>query len=56
MQNQVISCKELAGALNRSMPYIQAMKNRGFPMQSGRTTLAKAMKWLEKHPKPLSKK
>jgi phage terminase Nu1 subunit (DNA packaging protein) len=53
---QLVNLKELATALNRSMPYVYAMKHKGCPMKSGRITLARAMRWLEQHPPPLSKK
>lgn len=56
MLDKIISKKELASALQRSLPYVQAMQKRGFQIKSGRTTLNKALLWLERHPKPLSKR
>lgn len=56
MTEPLLSCKELATALNRSMPYIYQMKKRGFRIRSGRATLTAALNWLEKHPCPTSKR
>lgn len=56
MNEPLLSRKELGAALRRSPPYINSMVKNGFPMKSGRTTISKALTWLEKHPEPLSKK
>ena len=48
----LLSSKELASKLGRSLSYVRAMRRRGFKMPKHRTTLTEAMKWLAKHPEP----
>lgn len=51
----LLTRKELADQLRRSLPYIRAMERRGFETAAGRARLSAAEKWLTKNKKPLSK-
>lgn len=53
--SRLLTAKELASELNRSVHYIYQMRRRGFRMIGGRATLESAMKWLDKNPKPFGK-
>lgn len=53
--NELLSSKELAARLKRSLRYVRAMQARGFVMAGGRTTLAAALDWLRDNPKPSRK-
>lgn len=48
--NELLSIKELAGALKRSRGYIHAMKRAGFPMPGNRATVNHALRWLAENP------
>lgn len=51
-KSKLLSAKELAGELGRSIRYVQMMKQRGFKMTGGRATLESAVAWLEANPAP----
>lgn len=48
----LLSSKELASKLGRSISYVKAMRRRGFKMPEHRTKLSIALRWLAKHPEP----
>jgi hypothetical protein len=50
--DELLTSKELAWRLKRSVNYVYAMKSRGFKMIAGRTTLAAALRWLSVNPCP----
>jgi hypothetical protein len=52
----LLSVKEIASRLNRSLNYVYAMKKRGFLMPGGRATLSEATAWLTRNPGPRSRK
>ena len=54
-QNKLLSIKELSAELGRDRSYVTAMKSRGFRMPGGRSTLASALDWLNRNPKPRAK-
>jgi hypothetical protein len=49
---KLLSAKELAGELGRSIRYVRKMKQRGFKMVAGRATLESAVAWLDTNPPP----
>ena len=49
---RLLSVKELADALGRSVRYVFYMKAKGFEMPGGRTTLSEALRFLEKNDHP----
>jgi len=51
-----LTVKELAVGLRRSEKYVYAMRSLGFQMVGGMATLAEALAWLERHPKPTGRK
>jgi hypothetical protein len=51
----LLTSKELAAALKRSLDYVYAMRKRGFPMPGERATLAAALVWLSDNPSPTAK-
>lgn len=53
---QLLTIKELSGALRKSRSYVQAMKRRGFQMPGGVATIAEAREWLKTHPEPTQRK
>ena len=52
----LLTAKELADALRRSVKYIYAMKAQGFQMPGGLATLAEARSWLVRNPAPRGKR
>lgn len=52
MKIELLTPKELAGALKRNVSYVYAMRARGFSMPGNRGTLADALAWLTSHPQP----
>lgn len=50
--DRLLSAKELADALGRSVRYVQEMKSLGFPMPGDRATLREAREFLTKFPWP----
>jgi hypothetical protein len=48
----LLTSKELAAALKRSLDYVYAMRKAGFPMPGKRATLAAALVWLSDNPSP----
>jgi phage terminase Nu1 subunit (DNA packaging protein) len=50
MTQKLLSRKELAAALSRSVRYVDAMKRAGFPMIAGRATPDEARQWLRANP------
>lgn len=51
-ETNLLTIKELAAELKRSRMYVFAMRRRGFTMPGNRATLAAALEWLSKNPKP----
>ena len=51
----LLTSKELAAALKRSIDYVYAMRKAGFPMPGKRATLADALAWLADNPNPTRK-
>jgi hypothetical protein len=51
----LLTSKELASALKRSLDYVYAMRKAGFPMPGKRATLAAALVWLTDNPNPTRK-
>jgi hypothetical protein len=51
---ELLTMQELADRLKRSYSYIKRMRQLGFRMVAGRTTLKAALIWLEKNPAPCS--
>jgi hypothetical protein len=51
----LLTSKELAAALKRSLDYVYAMRKAGFPMPGKRATLADALAWLADNPNPTRK-
>jgi hypothetical protein len=56
MNEELLSIKELAQKLKRSVRYVLAMRRRGFRMPGDRTTLTSAIDWLDKNPRPSRRK
>lgn len=54
IDDPLLSIKELASVLNRSVSYIFAMKRQGFIMTGGRARLSEARAFLLGCPKPRS--
>jgi hypothetical protein len=52
----LLTAKELASALRRSVKYVYAMKSHGFQMPGGLATLAEARSWLVRNPPPRGKR
>lgn len=52
---ELLTPKELAAALKRSLDYVYAMRKAGFPMPGKRATLADALVWLSDNPNPTRK-
>jgi hypothetical protein len=52
---ELLTSKELAAALKRSLDYVYAMRKAGFPMPGKRATLAAALTWLADNPNPTRK-
>lgn len=50
--HRLLTAKELADALRRSLSYIYKMKSLGFPMPGGVATIAEARAWLTDNPHP----
>jgi hypothetical protein len=50
--NERLTVKELAARLRRSVRYVFYMKSRGFKMVGGMATLAEALAWIARNPKP----
>ena len=50
--NELLTSKELAAALKRSIDYVYAMRKAGFPMPGKRATLTDALAWLSDNPSP----
>ena len=50
--NELLTSKELAAQLKRSIDYVYAMRKGGFPMPGKRATLAAALVWLADNPSP----
>ena len=55
ISESLLSSKQLADRLGRSISYVDAMKFSGFRMLAGRTTLSSAIGWLAKNPKPMQR-
>ncbi len=51
-QGELLTIKELACILKRSVHYIYAMRKRGYSMPGDRGTLLSALEWLEANPNP----
>jgi hypothetical protein len=51
---KLLSVKELAFALGRSVRYVRYMVARGFIMPGGRCSLSDAQRWLARNPPPCS--
>lgn len=49
---ELLTSKELAAQLKRSIDYVYAMRKAGFPMPGKRATLADALAWLSDNPSP----
>lgn len=49
---QLLTSKELAAALGRSLRYVRYMRARGFPMPGNTATLNEARAWLARNPPP----
>lgn len=56
MDEELLSCKDLAVLLRRSTRYVYMMKRSGFRMIAGRTTLKAALLWLTSNPSPCSRR
>lgn len=54
-QQELLSCKDLALYLKRSLSYIYAMRKRGFKMPGNRASICQALSWLAKNPPPCRK-
>lgn len=52
LNDTLLSMKQLAAKMGRSYNYVRAMKQRGFKLPGGRSTLANALRWLEGNPMP----
>lgn len=50
--SELLTSKELAAQLKRSLDYVYAMRKAGFPMPGERATLADALAWLSDNPSP----
>jgi hypothetical protein len=53
---ELLTSKELAGALKRHVSFVYAMKARGFKMPGGLATVEQALRHLARHPCPRGKK
>jgi len=53
--NTLLTAKELAFELRRSVRYVREMKRRGFLMPGGRSTVSSALVWLIRNPPPFGK-
>lgn len=51
---QLLTTKELAAALNRSVRYVRYMRAKGFAMPGNTATLTEARGWLARNPPPRS--
>lgn len=52
---QLLTSKELAIALNRSLRYVRYMRAKGFEMPGNTATLTEARGWLVRNPPPRGK-
>lgn len=50
--HRLLTSKELADALRRSLSYVYKMRSLGFPMPGGVATIAEARAWLTDNPNP----
>ena len=50
MKDEILTPKELAAELKRSIAYVYAMQKAGFKTVGRRTTLNAALEWLAKNP------
>lgn len=53
---ELLTSKELAYALKRSVTYVYAMRAQGFIMPGGRATLREAQSFLARNPAPRVKR
>jgi hypothetical protein len=56
IREPLLSPKQLAAELGRSIRYVRAMVARGFIMPGGTATLSEARRWLVRNPPPCSEK
>lgn len=52
IEEPLLTCKELAMRLRRSVTYVYAMRKAGFLMPADRATLSRALGWLARNPRP----
>ena len=50
MKEELLTVKELASELKRSIAYVYAMQKAGFKMIANRTTIEDALLWLKNNP------
>lgn len=56
MTEKLLSPKELADALGKSIKTVYQMRRVGFRMSGFRATLSEARQWLDIHPHPFAMK